>query len=221
MFEELVLDGEVLNLRFGRSCFTQKTQQYSSQLKSYEKLNGLAGWLGKLHEDPTKWARFTKYLENGDSPQEAAAKAQSQTAGEPPEISTLKNELENVKAGIEAEKEYNAFRRTHQNLSDDDVRGVVQAVTDADERGEYWTLEMAYRWLWHEKGAAKAAQDGQQKAEDAMKKGQAARTLGSVPTSAQATQKKEKNFFALRGASSERQRLNEELDRLGVKFTED
>jgi len=161
--------------------FTQKSQKYSEEIKSYK---GLQDWLGGMTQEER--SRFVQYVKGGATPQQAAQAATGQTqapaqpAAAHPEIARMTEALEMVKAKQEAME----FRGKHPELTVEQLGKVADVVEEYEGRGVDLPLEAAYRIAFFEDRIAAAASDAQRKTEESIKRGKQAASL--TPTAASA-----------------------------------
>ena len=193
---------------------TQSTQKYAAELKAY---GALKGYLEDLQKDPAKWKKFVDHVHGTNGQQATPAAGQAQ-APQDPHFSDVSERIERTEAALE----FMTFKEAHSDLAPDRVQDVVKLVLEADERGEHWTMEMAYRWLAHEENAAKLVSQGQKQAEDAITKGKNSRTLGASPTTAQSNApKKPVPFMQRQGANAQNQRILELMEEQGIPFDQE
>ena len=198
--------------------FTQKTQEHSRQMKAYE---SLGQYLKAMQSSPERWKKFISAIEAdkaGLAPQGVQAPQQPAQGGDRVVVDGLSDRIERAEAQIELQR----FQKSHPDVTEEQMERVFDLIDSADQRGERWNLEVAYRYDAHEQNAAKLVSEGQKKAEQAMVKSRQATALGSAPTSAAASKPKgEQPWHKLQGAALQNKRIAEMLDKAGIKFDED
>lgn len=210
--------------------FTQKNQEYTTKLKSYE---GFERWLSDLKKDEAAWGRFVTFVRQGNSPEQAAQKVEQgrqgqaqpsgQEAQEDPRFGDLEYQMTEVKAAVE----YQDFRLAHKDMDQGLLRKVVTLAADKADGGDNWSLEMCYRWIMSDpEQAAKLVNTGQEQAKASLAKGQAVRTLGGTPSAPQAQMKAKqgeqtrKSWYTL-SEREQRDLIESKLKKLGANFEEE
>lgn len=186
--------------------FTQKTQEYSSQLKAWDTLRNR---LGVVQKDPAKWKQLQGLLAEQQEIQE-------QQTNTRPEIA-IPSKMEERLRAAEDVLELQNFRLAHSDVPVEKLTELVKFIQKKDEMGLEYSLEDGWILMNHGAAVVNATKEGEEKGREAAAKGKAAgAVLGSSGTNAKPSRKS----YGKMSEQEQDSHIGSLLDKLGVGFDE-